>query len=121
MSRRNLPADVLTRINPARTGLRKALVAPVAIVLALWVASVLTVIVVGLWAAPVTGYWQPAAMGVGLGGVQLVLAGLVMRRVRRSHGPIFTWSTVALVAFCVPLIVMNIPAIFLPLSRILHS
>jgi hypothetical protein len=79
---------------------------------------VLAVIVLGIWAAVATGYWQPLAMGLAVAGVQLGYGEIARRRIKLASDPLHSWWTVVVCALAVPLLLVNFTFIQLTGGRI---
>lgn len=74
--------------------------------------------VVGIWGAVATGYWQPLAIGVVAAGVESVFALVAGRRIHLAADPFHSWWTVIVFALAVPLLLCNLTAILLIAGRI---
>jgi hypothetical protein len=91
---------------------------PILVVVGAWAASVLVVVVVGIWGTVATGYWQPLAIAVVAVGVESVFALVASRRIRLAPDPFDSWWTVIVFALAVPLLLCNLAAIVLTAGRI---
>jgi hypothetical protein len=92
---------------------------PVLALIALWLASVLTLVVVaGIWAPIALRLWGPLALGFGWGGVQASLAALVYWRVQRVPRLMRSWWSVGVAVIAILLTPSNVIAILLTLGSI---
>jgi hypothetical protein len=92
---------------------------PVFALIALWLTSVLTVVVVvGIWAPIALRLWGPLVVGLGWGGVQASFAALVYWRVRRAPQPIRSWWSVAAAVFAFLLLPGNLTMVLLTLGSL---
>ena len=89
------------------------------VVVGAWGVSVLAVIVVGIWGAVATGYWQPLAIAAIAAGVESVFALIAIRRIKLAPDPLQSWWTVIVFALAVPLLLCNLAIILLTAGRIL--
>lgn len=88
--------------------------AAVALARSVWLISVIAVAVFGCSAAVATGYWQPAAIGVGFGGAQAGLAIVAGWRIRQVRESLPDPVAPAVLALCLALLVMNLPTVLRP-------
>ena len=88
------------------------------VVVGAWGVSILVVMVLGVWGAIATGYWQALAIAWLAAAVQLIFALIARWRIKRSADPFHSWWTVIVFAGAVPLLLCNYYIIVLTGGRI---